>query len=68
MLAAAVKQIKVGPWNAQPQPFMGSMISETAAKGMVCGADESAELGRRVVSQVTHLEAGTGLVSQALSM
>jgi succinylglutamic semialdehyde dehydrogenase len=66
MLASAVKQIKVGPWNAQPQPFMGSMISETAAKGMVAAQANLLNLGGVSLVELTHLEAGTGLVSPGL--
>lgn len=66
MLAAAVKQIKVGPWNAQPQPFMGSMISETAVKGMVAAQTNLQNLGGVSLVELTHLEAGTGLVSPGL--
>lgn len=66
MLADAVKQIKVGPWNSQPQPFMGSMISETAAKGMVAAQTNLQNLGGVSLVELTHLEAGTGLVSPGL--
>lgn len=66
MLVDAVKQIKVGPWNVQPQPFMGSMISETAAKGMVAAQANLLSLGGVSLVELTHLEAGTGLVSPGL--
>ncbi|MBU1392087.1 MAG: succinylglutamate-semialdehyde dehydrogenase [Gammaproteobacteria bacterium] len=66
MLADAVKQIKVGPWNAQPQPFMGSMISEAAAKGMVAAQTNLQNLGGVSLVELTHFEAGTGLVSPGL--
>uniref|UniRef100_UPI00260D49FA aldehyde dehydrogenase family protein n=1 Tax=Shewanella sp. TaxID=50422 RepID=UPI00260D49FA len=66
MLVEAVKQIKVGPWNAQPQPFMGSMISETAAKGMVAAQANLVSLGGVPLVELTHLEVGTGLVSPGL--
>ncbi|QYX64193.1 succinylglutamate-semialdehyde dehydrogenase [Shewanella putrefaciens] len=66
MLADAVKQIKVGPWNAQPQPFMGSMISEAAAKGMVAAQTNLQNLGGVSLVELTHVEAGTGLVSPGL--
>lgn len=65
-LAQAVKQIKVAPWNTQPQPFMGSMISETAAKGMVEAQRNLLNLGGTALVELTHLEAGTGLVSPGL--
>ncbi|WP_352289455.1 aldehyde dehydrogenase family protein, partial [Psychrobacter sp. GW64-MNA-CIBAN-0177] len=44
-LVKAIKQIKVGAWNVQPQPFMGSMISETAARGMVAAQATLQSLG-----------------------
>ena len=65
-LAAAVKRIQVGAWNTQPQPFMGSMISEVAAKGMVQAQDNLLKLGAHSLVELTHLEAGTGLVSPGL--
>ncbi|WP_172591229.1 succinylglutamate-semialdehyde dehydrogenase [Shewanella xiamenensis] len=65
-LVEAVKQIKVGPWNAQPQPFMGSMISEAAAKGMVAAQANLQSLGGVSLVELTHLQAGTGLVSPGL--
>lgn len=65
-LADAVKRIQVGAWNSQPQPFMGSMISETAAKGMVEAQTTLLKLGASSLVELTHLEAGTGLVSPGL--
>ncbi|MGL4937276.1 succinylglutamate-semialdehyde dehydrogenase [Shewanella sp.] len=65
-LVDAVKQIKVGPWNAQPQPFMGSMISEAAAKGMLAAQTNLLSLGGVPLVELTHLQAGTGLVSPGL--
>lgn len=65
-LVEAVKAIKVGPWNADPQPFMGSMISETAAKGMLDAQRNLLNLGAKSLVEMTHLQAGTGLVSPGL--
>ncbi|WP_133407857.1 succinylglutamate-semialdehyde dehydrogenase [Parashewanella tropica] len=65
-LVAAVKQIHVAPWNAQPQPFMASMISEVAAKGMVKAQADLVALGGKSLVELTHMEAGTGLVSPGL--
>lgn len=66
MLVEAVKQIKVGRWNAQPQPFMGSMISEIAAKGMLAAQANLVSLGGVPLVELIHLEVGTGLVSPGL--
>jgi succinylglutamic semialdehyde dehydrogenase len=45
---------------------MGSMISETAAKGMVEAQRNLLNLGGTALVELTHLEAGTGLVSPGL--
>ncbi|MGB0893707.1 MAG: succinylglutamate-semialdehyde dehydrogenase [Parashewanella sp.] len=65
-LIAAVKQIHVAPWNAQPQPFMGSMISEGAAKGMISAQENLIAQGAKSLVEMTHMEQGTGLVSPGL--
>ncbi|RLV58124.1 succinylglutamate-semialdehyde dehydrogenase [Parashewanella curva] len=65
-LVAAVNDIHVAPWNAQPQPFMASMISETAAKGMVKAQIDLIALGGKSLVELTHMEEGTGLVSPGL--
>ena len=65
-LVKAVKQIKVGAWNAQPQPFMGSMISETAALGMVAAQATLKSLGGVPLVELVQVEAGMGLVTPGL--
>lgn len=65
-LVNAIKQIKVGPWNAQPQPFMGSMISETAARGMVAAQATLQSLGGVSLIELTQVEAGKGIVTPGL--
>lgn len=65
-LIAAVKQIKVGAWNSQPQPFMGSMISETAARGMVAAQATLQSLGGVSLIELQQVKAGTGIVSPGL--
>ncbi|MCE9677630.1 succinylglutamate-semialdehyde dehydrogenase [Shewanella sp. AS1] len=65
-LTEAVKQIKVGPWNQEPQPFMGSMISVAAAKGMLDAQANLLELGANMLVELKHLDSETGLVSPGL--
>ncbi|MDD8059755.1 succinylglutamate-semialdehyde dehydrogenase [Shewanella metallivivens] len=65
-LINAIKQIKVGPWNAQPQPFMGSMISETAARGMVAAQATLQSLGGVSLIELTQVEVGKGIVTPGL--
>ncbi|MBO1272028.1 succinylglutamate-semialdehyde dehydrogenase [Shewanella sp. 4t3-1-2LB] len=65
-LVTAVKAIKVGPWNAQPQPFMGAMVSEKAAQGMLAAQQQLQQLGGKSLVVMQQLQAGTGLVSPGL--
>ncbi len=65
-LTEAVKQIRVGRYNADPQPFMGSLISEQAADGILAAQASLQSLGGVSLVEARKLEAGTGLISPAL--
>ncbi len=65
-LIKAVNQIRVAPWNAQPQPFMGAMISDAAAKSMLAAQAHLISLGGQPLVELRQLEEGTGLVSPGL--
>ncbi|MBY6187199.1 succinylglutamate-semialdehyde dehydrogenase [Marinobacter hydrocarbonoclasticus] len=65
-LLEATAKIRVGEQNAEPAPFMGSMISEAAAKGMVAAQNNLVSLGAEALLPLTHLKAGTGLVSPGI--
>ncbi|WP_341502220.1 succinylglutamate-semialdehyde dehydrogenase [Gallaecimonas sp. GXIMD4217] len=65
-LAEAVKAIKVGGQFDEEQPFMGPLISERAAKGMVEAQAKLESLGGKVLVRMAHLKEGTGLVSPGL--
>lgn len=65
-LLEATARIRVGEQDAEPAPFMGSMISEAAAKGMVAAQDSLLALGAEALLPLTHLKAGTGLVSPGI--
>lgn len=65
MLINATKAIAVGEYNAEPQPFMGSMISENAAKGMVAAQQQLLDLGAKPLVELTH-QAGTGFVTPGI--
>ncbi|WP_027858594.1 succinylglutamate-semialdehyde dehydrogenase [Marinobacterium jannaschii] len=66
LLKAAVEKIQVGEQKADPAPFMGSMISEQAADGMVAAQANLIELGASPVVELKKLQAGTGFVSPGL--
>ncbi|MBV7316277.1 succinylglutamate-semialdehyde dehydrogenase [Shewanella sp. NIFS-20-20] len=65
-LSEAVATIAVDSAFAQPQPFMGSMISTAAAQGMVAAQASLEALGGVPLVRLRHLRADTGLVSPGL--
>ena len=65
-LVEAIKNIRVGRYDDEPQPFMGSLISEQAADGIIAAQDRLQSLGATSLVEATKLEAGSGLVSPGL--
>ena len=65
-LTRAIKKIQVGSFDAQPQPFMGSLVSEKAALDILAAQEKLVSLGGQPLVPVTSLKAGTGLVSPGL--
>ncbi|MGB0835368.1 MAG: succinylglutamate-semialdehyde dehydrogenase [Psychrobium sp.] len=64
-LVEVTKSIKVGNFDDEDQPYMGSMISEKAALSMVAAQDMLIEKGAKVLIKLTH-KAGTGFVTPGL--
>jgi succinylglutamic semialdehyde dehydrogenase len=64
-LIDATNAIKVGFYDDEDQPFMGSMISEAAAKGMMDAQAQLQSLGGESLIEMTHT-AGTGFVTPAI--
>uniref|UniRef100_A0A486XM86 N-succinylglutamate 5-semialdehyde dehydrogenase n=1 Tax=Rheinheimera sp. BAL341 TaxID=1708203 RepID=A0A486XM86_9GAMM len=60
------RNIKVGVYDAEEQPFMGSMISVAAAKGMLAVQQQLVGLGGKVLLEMTHLDENTALVSPGI--
>lgn len=58
--------IKVGLYDDEAQPFMGSMISVAAAKGMLDVQGELQKLGGRSLLEMKHLDETTALVSPGI--
>ncbi len=65
-LSKAVTQIKVGRFDDAPQPFMGSLISEQAADGILAAQANLQSLGGVSLVHARKLTAGTGLISPGL--
>ncbi|MFC3034113.1 succinylglutamate-semialdehyde dehydrogenase [Pseudoalteromonas fenneropenaei] len=64
-LLSATKAIQVGHFDAEQQPFMGSMISERAAAGMVAAQQQLLDLGAVSLLPLTH-QVGTGFVTPGI--
>ena len=64
-LTRATKAIKVGDFDDVEQPFMGSMISNQAAAGMVSAQQQLIDLGAEIIIELTHKE-GTGFVTPGI--
>ncbi|KZN49033.1 succinylglutamate-semialdehyde dehydrogenase [Pseudoalteromonas luteoviolacea] len=64
-LLRATKAIKIGNFDDADQPFMGSMISEAAAAGMVAAQQQLIDLGAESLLELTHT-AGTGFVTPGI--
>lgn len=52
-LIAASRQIRAGKWDADPQPFMGGVISQTAAQGMLAAQAKLEALGGNVLLRMS---------------
>lgn len=65
-LIEVTKQIKIGYFDDEQQPFMGSMISERAALGLVAAQQNLLDKGAKSLVMMQHLEAGTGFVSPGI--
>jgi succinylglutamic semialdehyde dehydrogenase len=65
-LVASTKAIKIGHYDDEQQPFIGSMISEKAALGLVAAQQQLIELGGNALLPLTHLESGTGFISPGI--
>ncbi|WP_370278055.1 succinylglutamate-semialdehyde dehydrogenase [Pontibacterium sp.] len=65
-LQKAVSQIRVGGQFDEEAPFMGSLISEAAADGMVAAQARLIELGATPLLALEKLKPGTGLLSPGL--
>ena len=65
-LVAVTKDIKIGYFDDEEQPFIGSMISEKAALGLVAAQQQLLDLGAQSLVMMKHLEAGTGFISPGI--
>jgi succinylglutamic semialdehyde dehydrogenase len=65
-LIEVTKNLTIGFYDDEKQPFMGSMISEKAALGLVDAQAKLVALGANTLVELKHLEKGTGFVSPGI--
>lgn len=65
-LRAAMQGIRVGAWNADPQPFMGPVVSARVAERLLQAQDVLVGIGARPITPMRLLHQGTGFLSPGL--
>ncbi|OEF23843.1 succinylglutamate-semialdehyde dehydrogenase [Vibrio rumoiensis] len=65
-LVAVTKDIQVGEWNADPAPFMGSVISQTAAKQLLAAQDALVKQGGQSLLTMTQIHPDRALMSPGI--
>ncbi len=65
-LVVSTKAIKVDHWNADPQPFMGALISESAVQRILEAQAHLQSMGGESLLEAKILQAGTALLSPGI--
>lgn len=65
-LLEVTKNIQVGHYDAQEQPFMGAMISSAAAAGMAIAQQQLLALGATSLLALEHTDKDTGFVTPGI--
>ncbi|GAA5138002.1 succinylglutamate-semialdehyde dehydrogenase [Thalassotalea piscium] len=65
-LVASTAALKIGYFDDEDQPFIGSMISEKAALGLVAAQEQLIALGGKTLLALTHKEVNTGFVTPGI--
>ena len=65
-LIEATKALKIGYFDDEEQPFIGSMISEKAAQGLIAAQSKLIDLGANSLLELKHIEANTGFISPGI--
>lgn len=65
-LVTATKQIRVGHYDDEQQPFMGAMISARAAASMAAAQKQLLDMGATALLALEHQDSDTGFVSPGI--
>jgi len=65
-LVEVASKLQVGASNAEPQPFMGPVVSSAVAARLVQAQDEMAQKGGKVLLQMRQLDPNAGFVTAGI--
>jgi succinylglutamic semialdehyde dehydrogenase len=65
-VADMAARLPIGAWNADPEPFMGPLVSARAAYGVLAAQDQLIELGGAPLLKAARLDKGEAFVSPGL--
>jgi len=65
-LIEVTNNLTIGYFDDEEQPFIGSMISEKAALGLVAAQQQLLDMGAISLVMMEHKEAGTGFISPGI--
>lgn len=65
-LVQVASALRVGRWDAEPQPFMGGVISSAAAEKMLAAQHHLLALGGKALLTMQRLESGSALLSPGI--
>ncbi|WP_075793571.1 succinylglutamate-semialdehyde dehydrogenase [Massilia putida] len=65
-LVELARLIRVGPWDSDPAPFMGPVVSARAAQSLLAAQDALVARGGRTLLEMRSLVPGTGLLTPGI--
>ncbi|MBC3253795.1 succinylglutamate-semialdehyde dehydrogenase [Serratia fonticola] len=65
-LVQVASTLRIGRWDAEPQPFMGGVISPAAAENMLAAQHHLLALGGNALLTMKSLESGSALLSPGI--
>ncbi|MES2259810.1 MAG: succinylglutamate-semialdehyde dehydrogenase [Pseudomonadota bacterium] len=65
-LVDVASKLKIGASNAEPQPFMGPVVSAAVAARLVQAQQDMVDRGGKLLLEMKHLDANSGFVSAGI--
>jgi len=65
-LQAVTSALKIGPFDEEPAPFMGPVVSEQAADQLIAAQNQLLQLGGKSILEMEKQKPGTGFVTPGI--